>query len=174
LTAATPQFENPHYVDPDLSRTWQLLLRQLPLEASPRSPRRIFVSRRPEAKRQCHQARQIERFFARHRFLVFYPEDLPFVEQARLFSGAEIVAGFGGSGMFTMLLAPTARVILISGDGYNAENEHLIAAVNGNDLHYFWGRSDLRPESHGQGESSRSAFSFNLREHKRALRRLLR
>ena len=45
--------------------------------------------------------------------------------------------------MFTMMLAPAAQIILISGNGYNAENEHLIAAVNGNRLDYFWGAFDL-------------------------------
>ena len=173
LTAATPQFENPYYVDPEIAETWQQLLSGLRLDDSVPSPTRIFVSRRPTAKRHCHQTPQLERFFAQQGFLVFYPEDLPYAEQARLFSRAEIIAGFGGSGMFTMQLAPTARVILISGDGYNAENEHLIAAVNGNDLHYFWGRSDLRVDLHGLGEASRADFSFNLRAHKRALRRLL-
>ena len=38
---------------------------------------------------------------------------------------------------------PRALVIIISGHSYNAENEHLIAAANGNELHYFWGRSEL-------------------------------
>ena len=48
--------------------------------------------------------------------------------------------------MFTMMLAPAAQIILISGNGYNAENEHLIAAVNGNRLDYFWG--SVRPSRH--------------------------
>jgi capsular polysaccharide biosynthesis protein len=77
---------------------------------------------------------------------VFYPEDLPFKAQARLSAHAQIIAGFGESGMFTMMLAPTARIIIISSEGYNAENEHLIAAANGNEIHYIWGRADVRPQ----------------------------
>ncbi len=128
------------------------------------------MSRKPGTKRFCQQTTQVEEFFARHGFHVFYPEDLPFAEQARLFAGAEIVAGFGGSGMFTMMLAPAAQIILISGNGYNAENEHLIAAVNGNRLDYFWGRSTKQTSAgYTQLEAARSDFSFDLRRHRRAL-----
>ena len=55
---------------------------------------------------------------------------------------------------------------LISGDSYNAENEHLIAAVNGNDLHYFWGRSEIPMPNRFSLEAFRSVFSFDLRRHR--------
>lgn len=174
LTAATPQFENPYYVDPDIADTWQRLRRGLVPTASRSSPEKIFISRREGAKRNCYETREIEQFFADHAFLVCYPEDLPFVEQARLFAGAKIIAGLGGSGMFTMLLAPRARILLLNGDGYNAENEHLIAAVNGNEMHYFWGPSDLQvSEGYSQLEAARANFHFPLKEHRKALRKLI-
>jgi capsular polysaccharide biosynthesis protein len=175
LIGATPQFENPFYVDPDIQQVWRDLGAGLPASEQMQRWPRIFVSRKRGTKRFCYQTEQVEEFFAEHGFRVFYPEDLPFQEQAQLFSQADIVAGFGGSGMFTMLLAPTARVILISGDGYNAENEHLIASVNGNELHYFWGRSDVQATAgHTQLEAARSNFTFNLKHHRRALKRLFR
>lgn len=170
LSAATPQFENPYYIDPDIAETWHQLRTALVPPGPRKTPARIFVSRREGWKRNCHQTGEIERFFAERGFAVCFPEDLAYAEQARLFAHAEIIAGFGGSGLFTMVLAPQARVILLSGDGYNAENEHLIAAVNGNDLHYFWGPSDLRA---GEGishlEAARANFHFSLAEHRRAL-----
>ena len=50
--------------------------------------------------------------------------------------------------MFNMMFAPTARVIVISSQNYNAENEYLIAAANGNEIHYFLdGRPKSRPRS---------------------------
>ncbi len=173
LVAATPQFENPYYVDPDIQTVWRELLAGLPQPRTPAHPR-IFVSRRPGSKRFCYETRKVESFFARRGFHVFYPEDLDFVEQAHLFARAEIVAGFGGSGMFTMLLAPKARIAIVTGNGYNAENEHLIAAVNGNRLDYFWGRSDLQTsDGFTQLESARSNFHFDLRQHRRSLERVL-
>ena len=148
--------------------------------ASPHRHRRSgshgsFVSRKRGTKHFCSQTEQVEEFIVEHGFRVFYPEDLPFRDQAQLFSQADIVAGFGGSGMCTMLLAPTARVILISGDGYNAENEHLIASVNGNELHYFWDRSEIQTSAgYTQLEAARSNFTVDLKLHRRELKRLLR
>ena len=72
--------------------------------------------------------------------------------------------------MFTMMLAPAAHVILISGNGYNAENEHLIAAVNGNRLDYLLGTFDQQTSAgYTQLEAARSDFSFDLRRHRRGL-----
>lgn len=170
LFAATPQFENPYYVDPEVRATWQRVAACLQLATASGSHRRLFVTRSSTAKRRCHQHHAVERFFRRRGFLVFRPETLPFEQQARLFAGAEVIAGYGGSGMFTMLLTPQARVLLITGNGYNAENEHLIAAVNGNELHYFWGVSDLQTaQGHSQLTAARSDFSFDLRRFRRAL-----
>lgn len=174
LTAATPQFENPYYIDPEIADTWQRLRRGLVPSGPASTPAKIFISRREGPKRNCYETQEVERFFAEQAFFVCYPEDLPFVEQARLFAGAKVIAGFGGSGMFTMLLAPQARIILLSGDGYNAQNEHLIAAVNGNDLHYFWGPSDLQTaDGFSQLEAARSDFHFPLPEHRQALLKLV-
>ena len=65
-------------------------------------------------------------------------------------------------------------MIIISGSSYNAENEHLIAAANGNDLHYFWGQSELpMPPGRFSLEAFRSSFTFDLRRHKQALRSLI-
>lgn len=165
LVGATPQFENPHYVDDGIREVWDRLAHGLAVRtaAQGRGPSRVFVSRRPTLKRWCYQTREVEAFFAARGFHVLYPEDLPYDEQARLFMDARVLAGFGGSGMFSMLLNPRATVILVSGNGYNAENEHLMAAANGNVLHYFWGRSDLQvEEGHTQLEAARSNFTFDV------------
>lgn len=173
LYAASPQLENPFYVDPDLPKVWRQIALGLP-PGQPSSADRIFISRRPTPKRHCAQTPQIEAFFARHGFRVIFPEDYPYSDQKMMFARARIIAGFGGSGLFNMMFNPDALVIIISGHSYNAENEHLIAAANGNELHYFWGRSELdMPPGRYSYTAFRSAFTFDLRRHRRELRRLI-
>lgn len=173
LVSGTPQFENPYYVDPEITDTWERLAFGLGLDSrrsTSRKARKIFVSRKPESKRWCYETRKIERFFRQKGFHVLYPEDQPYQEQAHTFANAHVIAGFGGSGMFNMLLNPRAKVLILNGNGYNAENEHLIAAANGNELHYFWGRSDLQvTDGHTQLEAARSNFSFDLRQYRKEL-----
>jgi capsular polysaccharide biosynthesis protein len=174
LYAATPQLENPFYVDPDITRTWQRLDKQIPDEASV-SSERIFISRREAPKRHCRETPEIEEFFAGHGFKIVYPEDLPYPAQKAMFKQARIIAGFGGSGLFNMMYAPTATIVIISGDSYTAENERLFAAANGNDLHYFWGRSDVSMPQNGRFSLSAftSGFTFDLNGHAEALRTII-
>lgn len=174
LYGATPQLENPYYVDPDLGEHWKQVAANLGGE-SPVRAEKIFIARPEGEKRKCHQADEVLRFFADEGFAVVRPEKYSFADQKALFAQARVIAGFGGSGMFTMMYAPRATVILISGASYNAQNEHLIAAVNGNPLHYFWGESEIAmPERGFNLEAFRSPFDFPLRKHRRDLRRLVR
>lgn len=174
LYAATPQFENPVFVDPDLARVWATLGANLPM-VRPATSEKIFISRRPSDKRHCRQTAAVEAFFARHGFEIVFPEDHPYPDQKAMFAGARVIGGFGGSGMFNAMFAPGAKLVIISGDSYTAENEHLIAAANGNELHYFWGRSDIpMPEKSFSLPAFTSAFDFDLRRHRRALVRAFR
>ncbi|MFD1824922.1 glycosyltransferase family 61 protein [Mumia zhuanghuii] len=173
LVAADPEFENPRYVSPAIAQTWARIREAFADIEPPLRAERIFVTR--SSRRLCHQGPAIEHLFADRGFAIVHPEQYSYGEQVQLFARARIVAGYGGSGMFTMMHAPQARIILISGDGYRAQNEALIAAVNGNDIHYFWGRSipqerdpTMRKIAFGDD------FTFNLRRHRWALRRLLR
>lgn len=173
VVAADPQFENPLYAAPEIAQTWERIRASFSSVEPPLRAERIFVTRR--SKRLCLQAPQVEKFFAAHGFAVVSPEKYSYGEQVQLFAQARIVAGYGGSGMFTMMHAPDARVILISGDGYSAQNEALIAAVNGNELHYFWGKTQrTEPDPNERRIPFGDDFTFNLRRHRRALRRLLK
>ena len=174
LYGPTPQLENPHYIDPAIAEVWAELGSGLP-PGKPASADKIFISRKPSPKRHCKQTSEIEAFFVKNGFEVIFPEEAAYQDQKMMFARARVIAGFGGSGMFGTIFAPRARIILISSDSYNAQNEHLIAAVNGNDLHYFWGSSDLpMPESGFSLAAFTSAWSFDLRRHRRALRRIVR
>jgi capsular polysaccharide biosynthesis protein len=163
LVAAAPDLENPVYVAPEMREVYARLLAGLPDEGGPR-PERLFISRRAEkyAARWCVQTPEIEQWFAARGFEVVYPEDLSYAQQARMFASAKVVAGFAGSGLFNMMFAPDARVVIISGDSYVARNEQLIAAVNGNEVHYFWGSSDLPQGKTFDYRAFKSPFSFDL------------
>lgn len=173
LYAGTPQLENPHYVDPDLARVWRRLADGLPLGV-PATADRLFVSRRPSPKRHCAQTVEVERFFADEGFAVVFPEDHSYRDQVGMFARARVIAGFGGSGMFNTMFAPRATVILLSGSSYDAENELLIAAVNGTRLHYFWGPSQIPMPSRFSYTAFTSGWTFDLDRHRRALRRAIR
>jgi capsular polysaccharide biosynthesis protein len=163
LVSASPDFENPVYADPALAEVWAALYAGLPAD-DPDAPRpdRVFVSRRPGGARYCLQTPEIERWFVDRGFAVVYPEDLPYARQAHLFAGARVIAGFGGSGLFNMMFAPSARIVLISGTSYTARNEYLFGAVNGNEMHYFWGESELRAVKGFDLDAYKSPFSFDL------------
>ncbi|MGH1563826.1 glycosyltransferase family 61 protein [Mumia sp. DW29H23] len=173
LLAADPQFENPRYADLALADTWRRISDGLGAVTSPLRAEKVFVSR--GGRRACLQAPQVERFFARRGFAVVRPEHYSYGEQVRLFEQARVVAGYGGSGLFTMMHAPRAKVVIISGDGYVAQNEALIAAVNGSEVHYFWGRTHKAAQDPRKRKTVfADDFSFDLRRHRKALRRAIR
>ncbi|WP_370616478.1 glycosyltransferase family 61 protein [Mumia sp. Pv 4-285] len=173
LYAADPEFENPRFVAPQITETWERIGAGLEAVVPPIRSERIFIAR--GRRRSAREAAEIEAFFARHGFAILRPEHHPFDEQVALFAQARIIAGYGGSGMFTMAYAPCAKVILISGDGYLAQNEALIAAARGQEVHYFWGRT-LRsaPDPTKDRVVFADDFTFDLRRRSRALRRLMR
>ena len=163
LYGATPQLENPYYIDPDITRTWQRLAENLPA-GSEHTSEKIFISRKNNGNRHCLQTAEIEEFFSCIGFTILFPEDHPYVTQTQIFRHAKIIAGFGGSGLFNMMFAPSAKVLVISGDSYDAQNEHLIAGANGNEIHYFWGSSLVSRPLSGRFSlpAFMSDFNFNL------------
>jgi hypothetical protein len=133
VVSGTPMLSNPDYVHPAIVPIWQSLGDNL-VSASGTGrdlPRRFFASRRLD-KRSCHNAPEVEDVFARRGFAVLYPEELTLGDQVRLFRDAEVIAGFVGSGLFSMCFAhrPT-RVITIGSTAYSARNEYLFAALLG-------------------------------------------
>lgn len=174
LVAATPQFENPYYVDLELVDVWRDLAAKLPADDGTPRGEKIFISRRPGDKRDCRNGPAVEDLFREHGFDIIYPEDHPYVEQTHIFAAARIIAGFGGSGMFNMMFAPDARIILLAGASYKAANEYLFAAANGNEVHYFWGESEIQgTEGRFSTVAFRSNFSIDLDRHHAALVPLL-
>jgi capsular polysaccharide biosynthesis protein len=145
----------PHYVHPEITHTWDTLLSGMN-PPSTRGPDKIFVSRATAKNRVCRNADDVEAVFARHGFAIVQPEHMDLAEQAALFRDARVVAGLGGSGLFSLLYATRLRtLIVLNHEAYTARNEHLYAVVKGCDVHYFWSTPDL---THLEGRWSEAAY----------------
>jgi capsular polysaccharide biosynthesis protein len=158
VVAATPMWHNhrPHYVHPQIARTWDTLLSGM--KPDPRTgPEKVFVSRRSAAKnRNCRNAADVEAVFAAHGFSIVQPEQLDLSDQAGLFRDAVVVAGLGGSGLFSTLYGKKLKTLIVCNqEAYTARNEHLFAMVKGCDVHYFWSTPDI---SHPPGKWSEEAY----------------
>jgi capsular polysaccharide biosynthesis protein len=138
LVTATPQLHNGSYIDPDIDQTWQRVVRGLRDPALVR-PRRIFVTRPDEGERRCLNAAVLEERFTEAGFSVVRPETMPLAEQVSMFAGAEVVAGYAGSGLFTALAArPGTAVVVVASESYHAINEWLISSVKGFEHYQVW------------------------------------
>jgi capsular polysaccharide biosynthesis protein len=136
LLSGTPMWSQPHYVHPRIRETWQRVGDRLAATATRTSgwPPRIFVSRRI-AKRACVNGPELEAEFLDAGFEVVHPEDHSLGDQVALFRAAEVIAGYGGSGMFQTMFVPEPRhVIQVASEVYGPRNEYLIAAVQGHRL----------------------------------------
>ena len=171
LVAAMPQLENPVYVDPDLREAWETLYAGLgPDPHQQDRPEKIFLSRRSKLQRWCVNTPEIESFMADRGFTILHPETMPYPEQAHMFRSAKVVAGFGGSALFNVMLNPNAKVVVLSSRSYVSANEYLIASALGHEIHYFWGQAELdQPATEFSVEAYKSAWRFDLDEHRAAL-----
>lgn len=162
LYASTPEYVMPQYVAPDLAEIWDTIRVGCERPEGP-LPDRLFVARRPRPIRTCRNAEEVEDMFSRLGFELFYPEDHDFGHQVAAFRHAKVIAGFGGSGMFSSMFAPGTTVITINGDTYTATNEEMIRAVVGGDIHYFWGDSEIKhPRDSWSWDAYQSNFTFDV------------
>lgn len=171
LVGAPAMWHNaqPFHAHPRLVETWDRI--RAGLIGERRGPHeRVFVTR-TAGGRPCRNTPAVERLFAAHGFTVVDPGELTRTEQALAFAGAEVVAGFGGTGMFNLAFAPHVRhVILLNHGAYQARNEHLFAAVRGAELDVFWSEPDIVGDSY---EAHQSGWEFDLAQHEVPLSRLL-
>ncbi|NYE75601.1 glycosyltransferase family 61 protein [Microlunatus parietis] len=168
LLSATPMLVNPSYVHPELPDVWRRAGAKLVAEGRARSeqdrPAKVFVSRRSNYKRACHNLTEVEEFFTRHGFTIVYPEDYDVAEQATIFDSAELIAGFAGSAMFSLIFcAEPKRVILISSESYTARNEYMMAFAMGHRVSLVWCDPDIaQPEKGWDGKAFASGFSVDF------------
>jgi hypothetical protein len=162
LLGATPLYSMPFYVHPHITETWDRIGRHLRARAPERDyPRRIFCSRKT-SRRSCHNAREVDGFFARHGFEVVFPEDYSLPEQAAMFHQAEVVAGFAGSALFNVMFSDRPKhLVAVASESYTPRNEYLISALRGHRLDMSHSRPD---ESDPKFKDKRfmSAFTFDF------------
>lgn len=175
LLGATPMFCQPYYVHADIRAVYRTVGDALAMAAPTRRyPERIFCSRRHD-KRAATNTAEVEAFFEALGFAIIYPEDYPMAEQVQLFRSATEIAGFAGSAMFTMAFDPKPkRICLVSAETYKAQNEAMIAAVQGHQLNVAWCRPELGPG--GQSlvpDKTQSRFTVDLDREGGFLRQIL-
>lgn len=138
LYGATPMSSMPDYIHPQISEVWRRIGDRLAEQAPERDyPERIFITRPPDTKtRPCHNQEEIEDWFAAAGFAVIRPELMPVPEQVQTFRRAAVIAGFGGSGLFTTMFRPDpVPLIMLRPRSYTSVNEYMISSVLGNRLY---------------------------------------
>jgi len=180
LVGATPMWHNQfdHFVHPEIRpRIWEPITERLAGDL-PGGNERLFVSRRRNGgmNRLCRDADEVESAFVSHGFDIVYPEDYSLHEQAALFRGARVVAGFGGSAMFNLMHCRRLdHVIVLNSEGYIARNEHLYAAAHGARADYFWGVPDVGADPGSWTQASyTSPWRFDFDRNGAALDEVLR
>ncbi len=130
---------------------------------------------RREGKRGCSNFPEVEALFAAHGFEIVTPEKLSIPEQAAMFAGARVVAGFGGAGMFNLAYAEALETVIVLDQwAYQARNEHLYAAVHQARLHCFWSRPDKdHPPGGFSYRAHQSRWTFDFHSNGEQLRGLL-
>ena len=178
LVSAMPMWHNapPHYAHPGLIDVWDRLAAKLVDHDVPTHDK-IFVSRGVHlTHRVCRNTPEVEALFVAHGFHVIRPEELDLAEQAALFAGARVIAGFGGSALFNIMYARKAEaLVMLSHEAYTARNEHLYATLLGVDSHYFWSPTDrARVEGGDDSRLFTSSWEFDFERNRTALEALLR
>ncbi len=163
LLSAAPMLSHPVFVHPAIAPTWQHVGDVLAAQAPERErPRRIFCARRTD-KRACRNAAEVERLFVERGFTIVYAEDHSLAEQAALFREAEVIAGYAGAAMFNLCYTTSPKdVVLLVSESYTAQNEYLIAAVQGHRLHLAWCPADVAQPARGFAAAAyQSDFVFD-------------
>jgi hypothetical protein len=172
LVAATPMFGNPSYVHPAIDEVWGRIGRELSAAAPDCVyPRRIFCARRAQTgpgafhgqRRICLNAAELESLFMAHGFTVLYTEDYSLPEQAEMFRAADVIAGYAGSAMFSLMFSQEPKhVVLVASESYTARNEYLIASVLGHHIDIVWCEPEIPlPKGRRLARAVNSPFHYN-------------
>ncbi len=173
LFSATSMFSLPDYVHPGMAEVWRRVGDHLAAQAPERDrPRRIFCTRPATLKRACRNTDEVEALFEEQGFTVLRPEQHPLAEQVAMFRAADAVAGFAGSGLFTLALCPEPKqVISVAPTSYTARNEHLIAAIWGHRLVSVWTKPEIHhPHGSWSDEAFQASFTLDWADEGRFLR----
>ncbi|MDT0156402.1 glycosyltransferase 61 family protein [Microbacterium sp. ARD32] len=162
------QYASPIFMHPVVDETFRRM-RDRVVHGDAKSPKKIFISRLPQpGNRTCLNTDEVETIFEEHGFSIVFPERLSMREQANLFGNAEVVAGFGGSGLYSLLYADSLeRLIVIQSESYTGRTEHLMALTRAKNIDYFWNPPVSAKADH------KTDWRFDTTHNGPALRRLL-
>lgn len=165
IVGATPMWQNysPHYVHPDILDTYRRLQQGLIIDGAP-TAEKIFISRQGDMRRSCRNAREVEAYFVEQGYKIIYPETMDLAHQATMFSGARVIAGFGGSAMFNIMFGrKLEKLIVLTHDSYTARNEYLYASVLGCQTHYLWSDPEVWHPADGWSNAAfQSSWDFDF------------
>lgn len=175
LVSATFALQNPYFASPVCKDVWGRIREQMLPQATVKVPERVFIGRGGRYRRQCLNSDQVERVFVDNGFEVVYPETLDIADQIKLFSQARAVAGYAGSGMFTMAYSVNHPTwIVVGSKSYTATTEYLFAGLYDDPIRYIM--CDPEIEQPATGWSSAAYFSdyrFNFQRDGRQLNSIL-
>lgn len=177
LVGATPLWHNhaPFHANPKITETWDRVRDHLVLPDL-EVPERILVTRPPGSKnRDCRNIGAVEELFAEYGFTILRPEKLDLREQASVFAGAKIIAGFGGSGLFNLMYCQQAeKLIFLNQEAYTARNEHFYSLLLNCETDYFWSTPDIpHPAGKWSEEAYYSSWEFDFERNEQELREVL-
>ncbi len=112
LLLATKAMQVQGYVSAPAVRLWQGMRNRV-VRDRPAAADRIYVSRRANPTRRLVEEEAVEAAFAAHGFRIVHPEGHDIHEQMRLFAGARLIAGCGGSNMFNLAFQGRAEAVLV-------------------------------------------------------------
>lgn len=166
LYGCTPMWHNtePFYAHHGLRDDWARVRDGLLRDAThPAEAEQIFVSRHG-GNRSCRNVAEVEQLFESAGYTVVLPGAMSLPDQAALFAGARVVAGFGGTGMFNLAYARRLEaVVVLNQSAYEARNEQLYAAVHGVACHTFWSPPDIdHPRDGRDYDAHQSDWEFDL------------
>jgi capsular polysaccharide biosynthesis protein len=165
-----------HYVHPANATVWSKIRSGLIREADA-VPLKLFVARGAEAETPGpRNGAAVERLFADSGFVIVDPATISVPDQIALFGKASVVAGFAGSGMYNMFLTDHLdKVLVLTHEANTGRNEHLIASLLADEIHYFWSKPDTEhPTGKFSSEAFNSSWDFDFDANQEALTRVLR
>ena len=125
--------------------------------------RRIFVLRQRQARRLAN-AGEVSGLLEARGFEAVAPEQLPFLDQVRLFAGANFVAGEAGSALHGAVFSkPGATTIELRPETYHVQGQPAIAVLR---RHAF---TSVKGAQRGGGRMSREPWTLDLQAVERRL-----
>jgi capsular polysaccharide biosynthesis protein len=122
-------------------------LREMLAPASEAS-RRLYVSRADAPSRRVENEGEVRTMLEQHGFEVVEGSGMPFAEQMRVFSEADVILGAHGAGLVNSFAARDATIIEIMEPGYLNGCYYALADAAGHDYWFLMAESSGASDLH--------------------------